>query len=234
MSSDDTRSLIQVADDAGTWGMVGLNRRFNSVVEHGLASLAELGPLHGAIAEIPHQITADRVAQRLSQFDYDHFYVRNSIHTIDLVRYVLGDPLAVHSRTWPNEELGNRSASFAAILEYGEGAMVTVLDLWDTPSQERLKVVAEKGWVEWELPSGWVAKKRLKTPIPVDRVDEDFRPGLWAQDLHFVEAVRSGRPPALPAATLPDALGTMVLMEQILADSLATRSAKSVALTAVR
>ncbi len=226
VTSADAESLVGAAEDAGTWAMVGLNRRFYSVVEHGLAALADLGPVRGAVLEVPQRITEQRDSGRLTDFDYEHFYVRNSIHGIDLLRYVLGDPLAVHSRTWPNRELANRSASYAAILEYEDGVMATVLDLWDTLDQERLKVVAESGWVEWELPRGWVTakKKKSKQPIPVDPVDDEFRPGVWAQDLRFVEAVRAGREPSLPAATLRDALGTMRLIESILADSLAPLS----------
>ena len=217
----DTEELIRVADAAGTWGMVGLNRRFYSILEHGLAALGDLGAVRGAIVEIPQRITSDRQSGRLTEFDYDHFYVRNAIHGVDLIRYVLGDPLRVHSRTWPNAEFGNRGASYAALLEYRNGVVGSIVDLWDTPDQTRLRVIAEAGTVEWEPPrKAWVESKKGRYAIPVDPVDEDFRTGTWAQDLHFVEAVRSGRAPGLPAATLQDALGTMRLIEQILADTL--------------
>jgi predicted dehydrogenase len=222
VSADDTEALIRTAEDARTWGMVGLNRRFYSIVEHGLAALGDLGAIRGAIVEIPQRITSDRQSGRLTQFDYDNFYVRNSIHGVDLIRYVLGDPVRVHSRTWPNWEFDNRGASFAALLEYPNGVVGTVMDLWDTPDQTRLRVTAEAGSVEWEPPrKAWVESKKGRYAIPVDPVDEAFRAGIWAQDLHFVEAVRSGSPPGLPAATLEDALGTMRLIEAILADSLA-------------
>ena len=222
VSAADTESLLRAAEAARTWGMVGLNRRFYSIVEHGLAALGDLGAIRGAIVEIPQRITSDRQSGRLTQWDYDNFYVRNSIHGIDLIRYVLGDPARVHSRTWPNWEFANRGASFAALLEYEHGAVGSVVDLWDTPDQTRLRVIAEAGSVEWEPPrKAWVEGKKGRYAIPVDPVDEEFRTGIWAQDLHFVEAVRSGRPPGLPAATLEDSIGTMRLIDAILADSLA-------------
>ena len=192
--------------------MVGLNRRFYSIVEHGLAALGELGAIRGAIVEIPQRITSDRQSGRLTRFDYDNFYVRNSIHGVDLIRYVLGDPVRVHSRTWPNDEFDNRGASYTALLEYPNGAVGSIVDLWDTPDQTRLHVIAEAGRLELEPPRrGWVESKKGRYAIPVDPVDEQFRTGIWAQDLAFVEAVRAGRPPGLPAATLQDALGTMRL-----------------------
>jgi predicted dehydrogenase len=221
VSAADTQALIAAADEAGTWGMVGLNRRFYSILEHGLAALATLGPIRGATLEVPQQISKDRESGRLSPFDYDHFYVRNSIHDVDLLRYVLGEPLRVHSRARPQTELGNRGASFGALIEFGDGAMATVLDLWDTPDETRLRIVAEGGAVQFErMRRGWLELDGERHEIPVDPVDEQFRAGLWSQDLHFVEAVRAGRRPALPAATLEDALVTMQLIEAIVADTL--------------
>jgi predicted dehydrogenase len=221
VASADTAALIRTADEGGTWGMVGLNRRFYSIVEHALAALAGLGPVRGAALEVPQRITKDRQSGRLSPFDYDHFYVRNSIHDVDLLRYFLGDPLRVHSRAWPNTEFANRAASYAAILEYRNGVTATILDLWDTPDETRLKIIAEGGAVQFErMRRGWVEIDGQRRPIPLDPVDERFRAGIWAQDLHFVEAVRADREPALPAATLKDALGTMILIEQIVGDTL--------------
>ena len=224
VSATETEELARGADAAGTWGMVGLNRRHYSIVEHGLAALGDLGAIRGAVVEVPQRITSDRQSGRLSDWDYDHFYVRNSIHGVDLIRYVLGDPVRVHSRTWPNSEFGNRGASFAALLEYPNGVFGSVVDLWDTPDQTRLSVIAEAGRVDFEPPrKAWVGGRKGRYAIPVDPVDEEFRTGVWAQDLHFVEAVRSGRQPGRPAATLQDAVGTMRLIEAILADSLAPK-----------
>jgi predicted dehydrogenase len=204
--------------------MVGLNRRFYSIVEHGLAAIAETGLIRGAIVEIPQRIGSKRRSERLTEFDYDNFYVRNSIHGVDLIRYVLGDPRRVYSRTWPNEERDNQGAAYTALLEYDKGVFGAVVDLWDTPDRTRLQVISEDGRLELELSQphkGWIDSSKGRYAIPIDRVDDDFRAGIWAQDLCFVEAVRAGRLPRVPAATLQNSLGTMRLVEQILADSLA-------------
>src|SRR5262249_29372254 len=145
------------------------------------------------------------------------------------VRYVLGEPTKVHSLLSLNSERKNAAASFATILEYPSGVVATITDLWDTPEVWRLKIIAGMGWVEFEgLEQGWfVNAQGAKTPIRLDPVDAEFRTGVYAQDLHFIEAVRSGKKPFLPACLLPDAHKTMLLMEQILSNSLG--SARSVA-----
>jgi len=222
VSSAETAELVRQAEESNTFGMVCMNRRFYSVIEHGLAQLASCGPLRGAMLEMPLAISAERQSGRLTEWDYDHFLVRNSIHGIDLLRYILGDPVKVHSLAWPNEEFKNAAASFASLWEYDRGMVATITDLWDTPPVWRLKVVAEQGWIEFEpLEQGWFAHKEgKKLQIRSDPIDRQYRMGVYAQDLHFVQAVRQGKRPSLPACLLPDAYRTMLLVEQILDSSL--------------
>jgi predicted dehydrogenase len=222
ITSAETASLARQAEAHDTFGMVGMNRRFYSVIEHGLAQLALFGPIRGAMLEAPLGITAERQSQRLSQWDYDHFYVRNAIHAVDLLRYVLGDPMAVHSLSWPNIEYQNSAASYAAILQFKNGMVASLVDLWDTPQRWRFKVVAEGGWIEFEpLENGWyLTESMAKVALRADSVDSDYRAGLYAQDLHFIDAVRRGVRPARPACLLHDAHQTMVLIDQILASSI--------------
>jgi predicted dehydrogenase len=217
LAAEDTARLARTAEQAGTWGMVAMNRRFYSIVDHGLAALADLGPIRGAILEIPGRITEDRLSARLPEWEYDRYYLRNSIHGVDLLRYVMGDARTVHSHAWQNAASGNRAASFAVVHDYGAGVVAVQLDLWDTHGPEfRLKVIAEQGWVEWEPPlDGTLVDRKGSYPIPVDPVDTEYRPGLWSQDLHFIDAVRAGRRPTSPASMLPDALRTMTLIDRI-------------------
>jgi predicted dehydrogenase len=226
-SSAETAALLRQAESHGTFGMVCMNRRFYSVIEHGLAQLAMYGPIRSAMLEIPISITAERQSRRLSDWDYDHFYMRNSIHGVDLLRYVMGIPRAVHSLTWPNHEFKNAAASYAALLEYEHGVVASIVDVWDTPQTWRLKVVAEGGWIEFEpFENGWYFdSKQPKAALRRDPVDVEYRAGVYAQDLHFIEAVRRGVRPARPACLLPDAYQTMKLVEQILADNIRSERA---------
>jgi len=218
----ETASLVQQALAHHTFGMVCMNRRFYSVLEHGLAALAWAGPIRGAVMEFPLAFTSDRQSRRLAEWDYEHYYMRNAIHGVDLLRYVMGDPLAVHSLAWPNEAYAGAAASYAALLDYGQGVTATVVDLWDTVQRPRLHVVAESGWLEFEpLEAGWfISEHQDKLALRPDPVDVEYRPGVYAQDLHFINSVRRGVAPARPACLLPDAYRTMQLMERIQANSL--------------
>jgi predicted dehydrogenase len=219
ISAADAAELVACAKEHGTFGMVCMNRRFYSVLEHGLAYLSWLGPIRSAAIETPQQVTRDRASGKKSAFDHEHYFMRMSIHGVDLARYLLGEPIGVHSLAWPNKEFHYAGASFATVLEFPGRVVATLTDTWDTPAVWRVKLVAEEGWLELEpLEQGYVARINTgtKTPIRVDPVDVEFRPGVYAQDLHFVEAVRARKPPTLPGCSLADAHKTMLLMEQVL------------------
>jgi predicted dehydrogenase len=141
---------------------------------------------------------------------------------------VLGEPLAVHSLSNANDEFGHATATFATIFEFPGQVVATMTDVWDSPHVWRIKLIAEFGWLELEpLEGGYIGVASpdlhggcFKYQIRLDPVDEEFRPGVYAQDLHFVEAVRSGTIPALPACLLPDAHKTMQIMDKIIAGTL--------------
>jgi predicted dehydrogenase len=227
VTASDAAELVACAEEHGTFGMVCMNRRFYSVFEHGLAYLAWRGPIRSVRVETPHQVTLDRASGHKSAFDHEHYFMRMSIHGVDLARYVLGEPIGVHSLAWPNAEFHNAGASFATVLEFPGHVMATLTDTWDSPAVWRLKVVAEEAWLELEpLERGFISRANTgyKTPIRPDPIDLEFRPGVYAQDLCFVEAVRARTPPTLPACSLGDAHRTMLLMEQILKGTLKSAS----------
>jgi predicted dehydrogenase len=228
VTAADAAELVACAAEHGTFGMVCMNRRFFSVLEHGLAYLASRGPIKAMTIEIPQQVTLDRHLGRVSAFDYEHYFMRMSIHGVDLARYVLGEPIAVHSLAFQNREFHSASARFVSVLEFPGHVVATITEAWDSPAVWRIKVIAEEGWLELEpLERGYVARAATglhggvhKIPIRADPVDSEFRAGVYAQDLAFVEAVRAKRAPSLPACLLPDAHRTMVVMERILGGTL--------------
>ncbi|NOZ71207.1 MAG: Gfo/Idh/MocA family oxidoreductase [Chloroflexi bacterium] len=217
VSPEETAALTQQAKRYGTYGMVCMNRRFYSVIEHGLATLATYGPIRGAILEIPERITDERQSQRLTEWDYDHLAFRNSVHGIDLLRYILGDVKEVHSIARPHAPYANAAASFGGVIEHEGGGVSTVLALWDTQLPWRLTLIAENGRLRYApFERGWfVNEKGVEIPIRMDEIDVSFRSGVYAQDLHFIESVRRGKRPTLPACLLSDALKTNSLIDRL-------------------
>jgi len=218
-SSQETQELIEQARQSNTFGMVGMNRRFYSVLEHGLAALAECGPLRGILLEDHIAITKERNSGKYLPIEYQNFMSRNAIHGLDLLRYVLGDVRKVHSLAQRHADWGYSAASFAGLIEHENGGISTYIGLWDTVRMTRFKVIAENGWIELEPPDLktciFVDAQRRTFQIKPDPMDIKFRMGLYSQDSCFINAVRKGRAPALPACLLPDAYSTNALIEEI-------------------
>lgn len=222
ISPQDTRDLIAQATKFDTYAMVGYNRRFYSSVEHGLAALAQYGPIRGGVLEVPEPITFARQLATLPEVIYDNFMYCQSTHAIDLFRHILGDIDQVKSISKPNYDIGNAAASFCTSIQFSSGAMGSILALWDTHSvsEWKMRIIAEKGVFELDknLKFARIYSANCRgIPVTRDSIDQTFRPGIFAQDLHFINAIRDHRKPCMPACLLEDALETNLLIEKIIA-----------------
>ena len=216
-SSAETAALADLAASNDTWIMVGMNRRFYSILDHGLAELADHGPIRAVEIDVPLPITSDQNSGRLKPIEYEHMLFRNSIHGIDLSRYLLGNAVGVHSLARPNKENRYANATYVAIVEHEFGGTSVITGFWDTLPEERLRVIAARAALEYQpIEQGLVitpAKRRVD--ITPDPVDIEFRTGLYAQDSRFIESVRANTEPGFPASLIDDAVETSKLIESI-------------------
>ena len=111
------------------------------------------------------------------------------------------------------------------IIKHKNGIISTVQAYWDSLPGFCLKIIAEKGYVRFgpyfEINSHFSqgGKKGVESEIPRDKIDDSFRQGLFAQDLHFINSVRKNEKPGVPACLLDDAYKTNKLIEEILTDN---------------
>ena len=220
LSSSDTRQLLDQARKYNTFAMVGYNRRFYSVVEHGLAALADCGPIRGGICEVPEMISGWRHSRKHDPVVYDNWMFIQSSHAIDLFRYILGRVKSVKTVNVPNHGWQNAAASFNSLVEFENGICGHIMSLWDVHPRWRIRIVAERGSIEFDgLETCYLCtEKNERIPIPRDQIDSKFRNGIFAQDMKFIEAVQRNSPPSLPACLLEDAFETNRLIEKILGD----------------
>ena len=216
-SSTEASALADLAAAHQTWIMVGMNRRFYSIIDHGLAELALHGPIRAVEIDVPLPITVDQNSGRLEPIEYQNMLFRNSIHGVDMARYLLGDAIAVHSYARPNKQNRFANATYAAIIEHEFGGISIVTGFWDTYPEERVRVIAARAALEFEpLDRGiFITPGKYRVDISPDPVDIEYRPGTYTQDLRFVEAVRSGSQPGFPASLIEDAVETSKLIEKI-------------------
>jgi predicted dehydrogenase len=211
----DTAMLSDVAVQSGARHMVGFNRRFYSIVQRAQEVIAEAGPLISVVVEAPERFDMAEASGRFPDEVLRKWMVANGIHCLDLLRYLGGRVTQVYSLTgqWTEDQ----PDSFGALIRFESGIIGHYISNWAAPGNWSVTLYGLDRRVELKpLERGVVLlRDGTQQELPVDEVDQRFRPGLYAQDQYFVERVRRGESIGHPAATLDDALETMRLIEAI-------------------
>jgi predicted dehydrogenase len=215
-TSAETAGLAKLAADHQCLNMVGLNRRYWSILHNALTLILQHGPLVGILIDAPEPIRRLRAKAAHNPRLYDLWMIANTIHAIDLFRCLGGEVTEVQSlKTSRTETSGD---SFTAVLRLSRNCLGTYVSHYNSGGEwsvtlygDGLKaviwLVSMKGQVYFDTGS--------TVPVHMDAVDLNYRWGLYAQDRAFVDALASGEKLTYPASDLEDAAKTMRLIEQI-------------------
>jgi len=214
LSANETKQLLKVATETNCLNMVGLNRRFYSVMQRARELILEAGPLVSIVVEAPERL-ADYHASEHPPEVMNRLLFANGIHTIDLLRYFAGDVRRVSalSHRW----FANQNDSFGALVRFQAGTSGYYISNWTSPGRWSVSLYGRDRRVTLRpLERGTLTEANgdERALLP-DKVDELYKPGIYAQDRYFLDCVRDGKKPEDPAADLADTLKTMELIEQI-------------------
>lgn len=214
-SSDDVRALADLADASSCLNMVGLNRRFFSVVNQALFAVLHHGPVRGVFVEANEPILEYRSRRRFDEWLYDNWMIANSIHGIDLLRMVGGEVASVHSVKRRIKE--SHGDNFSASMEFESGALGTFVAHWNSARGFGIKIYGcgvtaellplEHGYLQYDT------GRRIK--LKPSWADTAFRPGLYAQNTAFLQSVCERASLPFPASNVRDNVRTMTLVEQL-------------------
>jgi len=221
ISAGETRRLVEAAERSGRWAMVGLQRRFTSVVREAQRRVAERGPLHMCLVEFHKDIVTRPEGRKRPQTST---LVDDLVHVVDLCRHLCGgrvdEPPEVHvlqdafgGAAWPNcYSAVVRFASGAHGLISGDrssGGRVLRVELHGTgvgcyidPLPDRLRILADNGRIDATVTGAELAGSE----------DEAEYEGILEAHRHFVACIRGGRQ---PLTDVRDVLGTMRLVAQL-------------------
>jgi predicted dehydrogenase len=216
-TSGEVRRLAELADESGCLNVVGLNRRYYGVINQALLAVLHQGPVRGVVVEAHEPILEYRSRRQFAEWLYDRWMVANSIHGIDLLRMIGGEVAKVHAvKRAVAEPNGD---SFSATVEFEGGALGTFVAHWNSGRGFGLKIYGcgvtaelaplEQGFLQYatgrrvKLRPGWA--------------DTRFKPGLYAQNTAFLQAVCEATAPPFPASDVRDNVRTMDLVEELCA-----------------
>jgi len=212
----ETAGLAKLAADHRCVNMVGVNRRYWSLLHNALTMILQHGPLFGILIEAPEVIRRLRDRSAHDPRLYDLWLVANSIHAIDLFRCLGGEVMEIQTlKTCWTEPNGD---SFTAILRLHRDCLGTFIAHWHSGGEWSITLYGEGVKAVVSL-SGGRGQVYFNTgeifPLPVDPLDLSYKAGLYAQDRAFIHALALGEKPTYPASDLEDATRTMRLIEQI-------------------
>jgi len=208
----DAESLAELAQKLGVVNQVGLNRRFYSVIAAARAAVEQSGRFFGVNIEAPEAIERARAAGRSEQV-LQHWVAANSLHTIDLLRYLGGNIRARHRVCHGDSQLSE--TSMAALLEFESGAIGQYTAHWGSPGRWSASLYG-RGVTAALVPFEQGLLRRAngnEEAIAIDDVDVRFKPGFYRQLEVFVNQLRNGSSCAGPAADLADAARSMELAD---------------------
>lgn len=212
-SSKETAATAKVAAQAGTWGMVGLNRRFYSNIRKALELADKAGGVKALLVQQPewiHQCASWGLAPEVLD---RHFFV-NGIHLIDLMCHAAGMPeqVCALARTAPD-----RRNSYDVLFEFPGQVPGHYVSQWYAPGRWTMDFFARDLRIRFHSLENATIQRTGKDeqPLPLDPVDVRYKAGCYRQMKTFAEAVAAGRLPEPPACLLPEAVGVMKIIEKV-------------------
>ena len=222
--SADTERLAQAVHEAGTTAMVGFNRRFYTCLQAGRDALLDTGDIVSVTVHADEDAGDKWGGPKFPQEVSMRWVYANSIHALDLLRYLGGEVVKVtplvRQRALPKPD------SFSALLEYESGAVGRAIADHFGPRGGGHCYEARTATAVLTSGDGTSAGDRLSSCTLVRRgrdpirfgltgLDRRLKPGFPGESQAFLQAVQTGQPVSFPAPTLDDALGTMQMIDAI-------------------
>ena len=215
LSAKETEGLAQIAHETNCLNMVALNRRFYSVMQRAREEILGTGPLVSVLVEGPERLGEVKAVGIHPPEIIAGLLFANSIHCIDLLRYFGGDVehIAASASQWDEEQKN----SFGALIKFQNGATGHYIAHWMSPASWAVTLygMGRRVVLNPLEKATLMDADRSEKLLPVDEVDVKFKPGLYAQNRFFLDAVKQRRPITYPGADLADAVKTMQLIEAI-------------------
>ena len=212
-SSKETASVAKVAAQAGTWGMVGVNRRFYSNIRKALELADKAGGLKALLVQQPEWIHQSE-SWGLSPEVLDRYFLVNGIHLIDLMCHAAGLPEQVCSIA--RSETGRRN-SYDAFFGFPGQVPGHYVSQWYAPGRWTMDFFARDLRIRFHsLENATVQRTgRDEKPLLLDPMDRRYKAGFHRQMKTFVDAIARHTQPPAPACLLDEAVSVMKVMEAV-------------------
>lgn len=222
--SSDTERLAEAVRETGTTAMVGFNRRFYTCLQAGREALLDTGDVVSVTVHADEDAGDKWFGEKFPPEVSMRWAYANSIHALDLLRYLGGEVANVTSvvrkRRLPKPD------SFSALLEYESGAVGRAIadhfgpkgsSHWYEARTASAVLTSQPGSSPGDRLSSCILERHGREPVRfgLTGLDRRLKPGFPGESRAFLRAVQTGEPVSFPAPTLDDAVRTMKMIDAI-------------------
>jgi predicted dehydrogenase len=204
------RELITLNKKYKTPNMIGLNRRYYSIIQKGISLI---GNNNISSVAIEGHESYWRIKNSKKHKDIkNNWLFANSIHTIDLLSYISNSKIKKISIL--NLKKNNSENNISAIMKFKNGVLGSYNSFWSSPGQWSLKIFGnDKTVIFGPLEDGYLLDrnfvKKIIKPIKEDTI---YKPGFYLQSLNFIKLMRTKKN-SWPDVTISSLIDSYTLIE---------------------
>jgi predicted dehydrogenase len=188
LSVHELLTLNQYSKEHKTPVMVGMNRRHYSILNRALEHMGGKDAITSLTlewSEDPQSLT-----QRFSSYEINHFIYANTLHGLDLITYCLGPIKNVHIQRDMTVDSYLQTATLTGLSQSNQS--LSFISSWESPLPWRLTLnTYEHHYLFAPLENcRYINRQRQWNTLEVSEVDQNYKPGFYAQAEIFIEGCR--------------------------------------------
>lgn len=195
LTKDELVKMTTLAKAKSARVQIAYNRRFYASTLRALELIEEDGSvesMHFEFTEWGHEIRNLKKAKGVK----DSWFLANSTHVVDLAFYLGGAPSEINTFTSGYLDWHPSSAVFAGAGRTHTGVVFSYQANWDAPGRWGVEVITSNNRIIFRpMESLQIMRKGSVKIEPVeldDRLDREFKPGLFEQTRRFLGDERQG------------------------------------------
>ena len=195
--------------------VVGFQRRFYSNLQVIKKYYKQLGYLYSINVEAPESFDVIKNKKKFIKPVLKKWFYSNGIHMIDLMLFFANSEIKQIYKITRKIEEKICNNSFNAIIKFKKNLVGQYISNWKSPGSWSIKLYYTNGQVVISP----IEKTKIIFPknkvieIKNSKIDEKYKPGLFLQNKHFLEACYKNKKLNVNAGTLRDAYNAMKLID---------------------
>ena len=189
LSLKDLKEIQRINKKYKTPNMIGLNRRYYSIVQKSV-NFFRKNKILSIIVEGHENFWKIKKLNKKNVIKKNWIFA-NSIHTFDLLLFIANSNIKKIS--FFNKKINNQENNIISNIEFSNNIVGSYLSFWSSPGQWSVKIFGRNNFISLgPLEKGFIVDKKFnkKEILPI-KEDIKFKPGFYLQSKNFIKLMRT-------------------------------------------